>query len=102
MTKFLLATTYAFLLLFSNPAQAMTGNSVEIVENDVQNISLSLSGSVLTIKGANGETMQIYNVAGMKVMNVKIEGDEKRFELNLPKGCYIVKIGKFVRKISVR
>ena len=35
-------------------------------------------------------------------MSVKVEGAEKSFELSLPKGCYIVKVGKVVRKISVK
>ena len=35
-------------------------------------------------------------------MSFRVEGFDKRFELNLPKGCYIVKVGKTVRKISIR
>ena len=54
------------------------------------------------IAGANGETLHIYNVAGVRIKSIKIDGDDKRFELNLPKGCYILKVGKTVRKISVR
>ena len=44
----------------------------------------------------------IYNVAGVRVMSFKVEGPDKRYELNLQKGCYIVKVGKVVRKISIR
>ena len=35
-------------------------------------------------------------------MSVKVEGMDKRIELNLPKGCYIVKVGKVVRKIYIK
>ena len=73
-----------------------------VIDNDYQNISISVNESVLHITGANGLVMQIYNVAGVRVMSVKVEGPDKRFELNLPKGCYIVKVGKVVRKISIR
>ena len=45
--------------------------------------------------------MQIYNVAGVRVMTVKIDSSDKTYNLNLPKGCYIVKVGKIVRKISI-
>ena len=41
-------------------------------------------------------------MAGVKVMSIKVEGQDKKYELNLPKGCYIVKVGKTVRKISIR
>ena len=58
--------------------------------------------SVLHITGANGMVLHVYNVAGVRVMSVKVEGADKRIELNLPKGCYIVKVGKLVRKISIQ
>ncbi|MDD3387351.1 MAG: secretion protein, partial [Prevotella sp.] len=29
-------------------------------------------------------------------------GADKSYNLNLPKGCYIVKVGKVVRKVSIR
>lgn len=52
--------------------------------------------------GANGEMLYVYNVAGVRVKSVKVDGDDKRFEMNLPKGCYILKVGKTVRKVSIR
>ena len=33
---------------------------------------------------------------------ITVDGYEKSYTLNLPKGCYIVKIGKTVRKITIR
>ena len=65
-------------------------------------ISISLNESVLHVTGANGQVLHVYNVAGVRVMSVKVEGADKRIELNLPKGCYIVKVGKVVRKISIQ
>lgn len=35
-------------------------------------------------------------------MSIKIDGQDKRYTLNLPKGCYIIKVGNVVRKISIR
>ena len=94
----LLAST----LLVGMPVAMYAEQAIELIDNDYQNISISVSESVLHITGANGLVMQIYNVAGVRVMSVKVEGPDKRFELNLPKGCYIVKVGKVVRKISIR
>ena len=79
----------------------MAGPAVEIVENDLQAVSIRLTGNELRITGAAGEMMQIYNVAGVRVMTVKIDSSDKTYNLNLPKGCYIVKVGKIVRKISI-
>ena len=77
-------------------------NAIEILDNEPQGITINVRDSVVQIVGANGETLHVYNVAGVRIKSIKIDGDDKRFELNLPKGCYILKVGKTVRKISVR
>ncbi len=76
--------------------------AIEILDNEPQGITINVRESVVQIVGANGETLHVYNVAGVRIKSIKIDGDDKRFELNLPKGCYILKVGKTVRKISVR
>ena len=68
----------------------------------MQNTAISVSESILHVTGANGLVLEVYNVAGVRVMSVKVEGQDKKYELNFPKGCYIVKVGKLVRKISIR
>ena len=77
-------------------SRAAISFNVESLEQD------NSAPSIAMVVGANGQTLQIYNVAGICVMNFRVEGMDKRFDLPLPKGVYIVKIGKFVRKISVR
>ena len=84
------------------PFNAKANTVIEIFDQDFQNISISVSGSVLRIEGAENETLQIYNVTGVRVVSIRIDGNDKRYNLNLPKGCYIVKVGKVVRKISIR
>ena len=102
MMKRLFTLRLASTLLVGMPVAMYAEQAIEVIDNDYQNISISVNESVLHITGANGLVMQIYNVAGVRVMSVKVEGPDKRFELNLPKGCYIVKVGKVVRKISIR
>ena len=46
--------------------------------------------------------LYIYNVAGVKIVSIKVDGSDRYYDLNLSKGCYIVKVGKVVRKISVK
>ena len=98
----ILVSVFALFVAFAMPSSAMANPGIEIVETDFQQISISYANSILRVTGAEGEVLQIYNVAGVRVMNVKVEGEDKRFELSLPKGCYIVKVGKCVRKISVK
>ena len=82
-----------FLVLGAMPmtSRAAISFNVESLEQDNTAPSIAMVENTLHVVGANGQTLQIYNVAGICVMN-----------LPLPKGVYIVKIGKFVRKISVR
>lgn len=84
------------------PTMASAEASVLIIEQESQRITVSVSGSVLRVSGADGEVLHIYNVTGVRVMSITVDGYEKSYTLNLPKGCYIVKIGKTVRKITIR
>lgn len=57
---------------------------------------------MLHVTGAAGLDLKVYNVTGVLVKSLRVDSDDKRYDLNLPKGCYIVKVGKTVRKISIR
>ena len=102
MIKKILKFTLAGILLMGTPVMVMAENSIEIIDNDFQIVAISVEESTLHVTGANGQTLSVYNVAGVCVKSFKVEGDDKRFELNLPKSCYILKVGKTVRKISIR
>ena len=84
------------------PSIASAESMIELIDTEIQNISLSLTETTLHVTGANGQVLHVYNVAGVRVMSVKVEGQDKKIELNLPKGCYIVQVGKVVRKISIK
>ena len=102
MTKKILAMIFTAGLMLGVPAKTEAASMIEIIDTEIQNISISINESVLHVTGANGQVLHVYNVAGVRVMSVKVEGADKRIELNLPKGCYIVKVGKMVRKISIQ
>ena len=63
---------------------------------------ISVEGQSVHVVGANGQVLDVYNIVGVKIASVKVEGMDKRLDLNLQKGCYILKIGKVVRKVSVK
>ena len=102
MARKLLMLPFVVALLFAVPAVSRTNAAIEIVEFDNQEISISVKASRLHVTGAEGEIMHIYNVTGVRVMSVKIDGPDKFYDLNLPKGCYIVKVGRMTRKISIK
>lgn len=72
------------------------------VEQADSQIGISISGAIVSITGAQGETLEVVSLTGRQIMAVKIDSPAQRVELNVPKGCYILKIGKVVRKIQVR
>lgn len=67
-----------------------------------QDVNITFSEGVLFVTGCEGQTLEVVSLTGKKIMDVKIESPAQKIELNIPKGCYIVKVGKVVRKVSVR
>lgn len=67
-----------------------------------QEVTISVEGNTITVKGAEGLTLEVISLTGRKWAEYKIESPAQRVELNVPKGCYVLKIGKVVRKVSIR
>lgn len=74
----------------------------DAVENSLSGITLTVNGTKVHVTGATGENMEIFNLTGVKVSSISIDSADKSLTLTLPKGCYILKVGKVVRKISIR
>ena len=99
--KRLLTILFVSMLTFGYVAQSSASALIELIEISNESISVTIKGSTLHVSGASGNTLYIYNVAGVRVKSIRIDGDDKQYSLNLPKGCYIVKVGDLVRKISI-
>ncbi len=102
MVKTILYYIIPAVLFLCAPVMAEADNAIEIIDNDFNGITISVSESTLRVTGASGMTLCVYNVAGVHVQSFRVDGPDRRYELNLPKGCYIVKVGKVVRKISIK
>lgn len=89
-----LAMAFAPLSMLADPM----ADGIEVVSG----IQLTIKDGNVHIVGANGEVMEIFNLTGAKVATIRIDSADKSFALNLPKGCYLIKVGKVVRKISVQ
>lgn len=104
MAKRLLILTIAMALTCATTAMANTvaDRGIEQQEQlEERSISISVKGTSLTINGASGKTLEVVSLTGKKVTTVKITSPEQHVELNIQKGCYILKIGSVVRKVSI-
>lgn len=99
--KKILSTIFCSALMLGIPTMAYANTAIEIVDNDFQSAAISITRNTLHVTGANGQMLYIFNVAGVRVMTFKVEGNDKFYDLNLPHGCYIIKVGKTVRKVSI-
>ena len=103
MTKNIISIALAALAIFGSANTAEAAPLIELIEVEQQSAQIQLTdNNVLHITGGAGQVLEIYNVAGVKLSTTKIDSQEKRVDLNLTKGCYIVKVGKTVRKISLK
>ena len=96
----------AFLFMAFSAMQAIAApefhylNYFSFVEM-VQETQISISGNVLRVIDAAGQNVEIFNVTGVRVFCKHIESNDQSFQLGLTRGCYIVKVGKVVRKVNI-
>ena len=90
------------IALAFSPISMVAQTEHESIEMTTSGITITVSGNVVRVNGASGESMKVFNLTGVEVVSVRIESNEKTVSLNLPKGCYLIKVGKIVRKISIR
>ncbi|MCR5159546.1 MAG: T9SS type A sorting domain-containing protein [Prevotella sp.] len=92
------------LLSFTTPALAanMVMEMGVAEQVDEQAPTISVEGNTVSVQNASGMNLEVVSLTGRAVASYKIEGPAQRIELNLPKGCYILKVGKVVRKVTVR
>jgi len=67
-----------------------------------EGVTLTIEGNSVLVSGAQGQTLEVVSLTGRVVTRYQIESPVQRIELNLGKGCYVLKVGKVVRKVSIR
>lgn len=104
MQKKLLILATVALFTVTIPTQAMRMVSEMGVAEQIEEAvpSITVDKNAVTIYGGNGFVLEVVSLTGKAVASYKIESPAQRIELNLPKGCYILKIGKTVRKVTLR
>jgi hypothetical protein len=102
MVKKILLISLVSALFLCVPINSRAQSLKADIEDVQSSVTISVNESTLHITGAAGLTLQIFNITGVSISQIKIDSADKHIELNLQKGCYILKIGKLVRKISIK
>ena len=100
MRRILLVSTILFLLAAPVLATGMLMDPASSAQFDEP--SIAVEGHIVTVSGAQGKTLQVVSLTGRLVAEYEIDAPVQRLELNLSKGCYVLKVGKIVRKVSIR
>lgn len=83
--------------LLENQPTAVT----EVEETLGDDITIKTEGRKVHINGAEDETLEVYNIAGVKVASYAIDSPDKTITLSVPRGVYILRVGKVARKVNI-
>ena len=100
---FILSAVLAFALFVPVTASSsvLKEYAIGIMDFQESEVTISVSQGSVYVYGGEGMTIEIVSLTGNKVFEQQIDSPAQKFELNIPKGCYIVKVGKVVRKVSI-
>ena len=103
MTRRILKYAFALTLSLAVPVLTLASEMAapEFATEQSEPV-ISVQQSSVIVTGAVGETLEVVSLTGKSLMTVRIESPSQRIDLNVPKGCYILKVGKVVRKVTIR
>lgn len=68
-----------------------------------EEVDIKLIDRRLSINNTDGaRTVEIYNIMGVRVLAKKLNKGINQIDLSLPKGYYIIKVGRYTKKIILR
>ena len=66
-----------------------------------EEVTIKTEGRKVHINGAEDQTLEVFNIAGVKVASYSIDAPEKTISLTVPRGVYILRVGKVARKVNI-
>ena len=74
----------------------------DVIEDEMQSVSITIKEGNVKVTNAQGQKLEVFNLAGVRISSLALESEEASLKLNLSRGCYILKVGKTVRKVNVK
>ena len=102
MRKIILISTILCLMAAPITATSLFLDPAPSAQVDGPSITISVEGKTVIVTGAQGKVLQVISLTGNILESYNIESPNERVNLNLTKGCYILKVDKVVRKVSIQ
>ena len=102
MRKIVLISTILCLMAAPITATGLFLDPAPAAQVDGSSITISVEGKTVIVTGAQGKVLQVISLTGNILESYNIESPNERVNLNLTKGCYILKVDKVVRKVSIQ
>lgn len=85
-------------------AQSLPQDSVRFATEDArQSPKLTLAQNRIVIENLpSDDVLEVYNIMGVKIYSQRIKSGTNEYAVDLPRGYYIIKAGKLVKKVAVR
>ena len=91
-----------YMMPMHSPWSITTELSAEqTLNSSFDEINIRTEGRRVHVSGAEDKTLEVYNIAGVKVASFPIDAPEKTITLTVPKGIYILRVEKVTRKVNV-
>lgn len=91
----------AFMNSFDPWMLEPTAPAPEVESIAVDEITIKAEGRKVHVNGAEDQTLEVFNIAGVKVASYAIDAPEKTITLTVPRGVYILRVGKVARKVNI-
>ena len=91
---------FALFLVGALPSTAMEGEDTPL-EIETDTVHINVPANKVNVLNGEGKDLEIYNLTGVRVSTTPLESNDTNVHLNLPRGCYILKVGKVVRKVTI-
>ncbi|MGI6047740.1 MAG: T9SS type A sorting domain-containing protein [Petrimonas sp.] len=106
MIKFYLTTLLIFFSLFGFGLEGISAqdqNRKVVMEENVTETKIKVSENRLIIENLPKDgILEVFSIVGVKVYTREVKAGTNEYQLDLPKGYYIIRIGDFVKKILLR
>lgn len=102
MRRIILISTILCLMAAPITATGLFLDPAPAAQVDGPSITIFVEGKTVIVTGAQGKVLQVISLTGNILESYNIESPNERVNLNLTKGCYILKVDKVVRKVSIQ